>query len=82
MEVHPDESRADARLTGDTAADGVAHDLLGLWARVLVETDLQFRRVCHRGDDERRQDCCQPCRPHDQLQPYPIFLQVCYSRLS
>jgi hypothetical protein len=38
--------------------------------------------VCHRGDDERRQDCCQPCRPHDQLQSYPIFLQVCYSRLS
>jgi hypothetical protein len=29
VEVHPDEPRAYAGLTGDTAADGVAHDVLG-----------------------------------------------------
>ena len=32
VEVHPDEPRADAGLTGDAAADGVAHDVLGLCA--------------------------------------------------
>lgn len=44
MRMEPSQPRAYAGLTGDAAADGVAHDVLGLWARVLVETDLKFPR--------------------------------------
>jgi hypothetical protein len=74
VEVHPDQPRAHAGLTGVAAADGVAHDLLRLRARVLVEPHLQILprvwhrpSVRHRGghDDERR--ACQrhrPRRPH------------------
>jgi hypothetical protein len=71
VEVHPDEAGAEARVSGEGAADGVADDVLGLRARVLVEPDLQFRRrrgVCHRGDEERRHSERQPRRPHHDLQ--------------
>jgi hypothetical protein len=90
VEVHADEPRADARIPGQAALDGVAHDLLGLRARVLVEADLQFRRwwpgVRHRhrggGGRERRQDdCrCQPSRrPHGGGGRWKLLCFCCVS---
>jgi hypothetical protein len=42
--VHADEARGEAGVEADGAADGVAHNVLSLWAGVLVESNLQRTR--------------------------------------